>query len=94
MNNRYVVTTEEMFRNYMASVTDILWESDTAISEVIEPLRKGNMMQIRQVFKEGFTPMLVPGLLSQLENPELEAEIEVTHKGKKIGVLIADECEW
>jgi hypothetical protein len=99
------ITTEKMFRNFVASMTDLIWDEPERTPydiyiKILETLSEEKMEPIRQRFIDGYTTMLLGELMAQIECRDNTNEIEeheiriINNEGKLIGVIINSEINY
>lgn len=91
------VSTEKMFRHFMAVATDLIWGAGNSniigdCNRIIHTLHSGNMEGIRDLFKDGYAFQLLPNP-QQLETKK-NVEIRVYHENELIGVIIDSEISY
>ena len=91
-----VVDTRKMYNNLCEASFDMVSDGSNpnCVEEnvdVLTSLAQGDMDGIRQAFKDGMTPFLVPDLIQAMDDDEVENELRVWHLGGLIGVVINKE---
>ena len=97
MTNRheYTKNTNELY----SALVEGLYEVPEMIRpnvDLIEGLSEGNFDVIREGFRGGMVPFLVPDLMEELDNhpPLDEVEFRIVHNGKTIGIIVDKDCQW
>lgn len=64
------LTTREIYNNFMASVEDIIWEEGSVSSHIdeINKIASPNIDDIRLMFKNGYTTMMVGNKMKEIES--------------------------
>ena len=96
-------TTKQMYDAFTATAFDTF---DTpgapgplygSMIEVLNSLIMGNMEGIRKAFKDGMTPLLLPGHMDTIDNlgrEDIEVRVTCSNTGKLIGIIIDSELNY
>ncbi len=69
------IYADELYLNYLASIRDVVNDSEGEITlsdhaEELDAILKGDAEEIRQLFNRGYTMMLVPGAMEEIEEAD------------------------
>jgi hypothetical protein len=99
----FSITTRQIFENAVDSCMDIAWENRNwnGQRELLDAVVSAEIDQLREMFKCGYTPMMVGGaLFTAIESADDGEEIEIriykeeNEKRVLIGVIIESEIKY
>lgn len=100
------VTTESMYRSYLNCATDLIWDNSRPglkVSDEVEVLNNvikficyENFEEIREMFAEGYTCMLIPEVMEWIDNStELDIMLRVFGRnGVLLGTLTKSQLNY
>jgi hypothetical protein len=100
MSKYYVeLDTEQMLRNYMSAMTDMLLDCEGEVSakslaQDMDNLATENVAGIRQMFSSGVTMFLVPNFDLLEDSDEQEIRIVSRRTGNLLTVLVNKEIDY
>lgn len=90
------VNTESMYRSYINCMTDVIWDDTRSGGVVIDHTNQFKYMieclcyekfeEIREMFEDGYTCMLIPDVMEWIENSE-EVDIMLRVFGRNGNIL-------
>lgn len=92
------ITTEELYRNYIRSVTDVVWSQKVInarhiLADPVNNILIENEDDITNMFRNGNTELLLGGIDKDFENADYR-EIVITRRDGSIFCVHDADIEW